>query len=43
MNNSGGALLTEVYGSDSIKVKKKDALLECIKVIAQPIAISRIA
>tara|TARA_Y100000590_G_scaffold425594_1_gene533764 strand:+ start:11731 stop:12393 length:663 start_codon:yes stop_codon:yes gene_type:complete len=24
MNNSGGALLTEVYGSDSIKVKKKD-------------------
>ena len=24
MNNSGGALLTEVYGSDTIKVKKKD-------------------
>tara|TARA_B100000686_G_scaffold322779_1_gene376908 strand:+ start:474 stop:1127 length:654 start_codon:yes stop_codon:yes gene_type:complete len=24
MNNSGGALLTEVYGTDSIKVKKKD-------------------
>ena len=24
MNNSGGALLTEVYGSESIKVKKKD-------------------
>ena len=24
MSNSGGALLTEVYGSDTIKVKKKD-------------------
>ena len=24
MNNSGGALLTEVYGADSIKVKKKN-------------------
>ena len=24
LNNSGGALLTEVYGSDTIKVKKKD-------------------
>ena len=22
MNNSGGALLTEVYGTDNIKVKK---------------------